>query len=84
MSLVPERMSDNTVNYLLKDSFNRYYRFNPSDSEVGAWEHSLRAMASVVEEANLSDNGVVLEYQLPLTSPRLDCLFLRTRRRRPG
>ncbi len=30
---------------------------------------------SVFEEANLIDHGVILEYQLPLTSKRLDCLI---------
>ena len=58
----------------LEDSFFRHYRFRPSPAEVNAWKNSLRAVSQVFQEADLDDHGVILEYQLPLTSKRLDCL----------
>jgi uncharacterized protein len=35
-------------------------------------------MSSVLQYADLTDNGVILEYQLPLTSKRLDCMVTGT------
>jgi uncharacterized protein len=36
--------------------------------------NSLRAVSLVFSHADLTDQGVILEYQLPITSKRLDCL----------
>jgi len=35
----------------------------------------LRALSQVFQYANLVDQGIILEYQLPLSSKRLDCLI---------
>lgn len=59
----------------LSDEFIRHYRYKPSPSEVNSWRNSLRAVSGVFQEANLNDHGVILEFQLPLTSRRLDCLI---------
>lgn len=59
----------------LKGAFFDHYRYNPPSSEVMSWKNSLRAMARVAERANLTDHGVIVEYQLPLSSKRLDVMF---------
>ncbi len=59
----------------LKDAFFGYFRYHPPHSEVAAWRNSLRATAQVFSAAGLVDQGVILEYQLPLTSRRLDCMI---------
>jgi uncharacterized protein len=59
----------------LSDSFFRHFRFRPSPAEVNSWRNSLRAVSQVFQLGNLEDYGVILEYQLPLTSKRLDCLI---------
>ena len=59
----------------LRNAFFNYYRFSPSPGEIMSWRNSLRAMSNVFQYANLMDHGVMLEYQLPLTSRRLDCLI---------
>ena len=59
----------------LSDAFIKHYRYKPSPSEVNSWRNSLRAVSGVFQEANLNDHGVILEFQLPLTSRRLDCLI---------
>ena len=59
----------------LSDAFIKHYRYKPSPNEVNSWRNSLRAVSGVFQEANLSDHGVILEFQLPLTSRRLDCLI---------
>ena len=35
----------------------------------------MKAVALVFLDAHLTDQGIILEYQLPLTSKRLDCLI---------
>ena len=64
----------NQISEKLKEAFFHRYRFHPSPGEVNSWQVSLSAMAHVLQLAELMDHGVVLEYQLPLTSKRLDCL----------
>jgi hypothetical protein len=58
----------------LSDAFIRYFRYKPAPSEVNSWRNSLRAVSDVFQLAHLDDHGVILEFQLPLTSRRLDCL----------
>ena len=59
----------------LQDSFLRQMGHLPSRSEVAAWTNSLRATALAFQHGGLTDHGVLLEYQVPLTSRRLDCLL---------
>jgi len=65
----------NRIASKLRDAFSRHYRFAPSPGEENAWRNSLRAMSQVFQFGNFTDHGVILEYQLPLTSRRLDCLI---------
>jgi DUF2075 family protein len=65
----------NQVAEKLKSAFFSYYRYNPSPNEVNSWRNWLRAMAQVVEYAELKKSGVLLEYQLPQSSKRLDCML---------
>lgn len=58
----------------LRDAFFAYYRYKPSPAEVSSWRNSLRAMKDVLELASLRDHGILLEYQLPLSSRRIDCM----------
>jgi len=59
----------------LKRAFFRHFRYEPPNSEVRSWQNSLRAMSQVFEHSGLLDHGVLLEYQLPLSSRRLDCII---------
>ncbi|MBM3763408.1 MAG: DUF2075 domain-containing protein [Acidobacteria bacterium] len=59
----------------LSDAFFAHFRYQPQPPEVNSWRNSLRAMCQVFEHADLQDHGVLLEYQLPQTSKRLDCLI---------
>ncbi len=64
----------NRIAERLRVAFRNGYRYEPSPSEVASWRNSLRAMALAFDRAELKDNGVLLEYQLPATSRRLDCM----------
>jgi DUF2075 family protein len=64
----------NQIAEKLRTAFFQQYRYEPSPNEVNSWRNSLRAVADVFREGGLDDHGVMLEYRLPLTSRRLDCL----------
>ncbi len=75
----------NQVADKLKEAFFAYFRYNPSPAEVNSWRNSLRAMSDVVTHGGLTSTGVLLEYQLPLSSKRLDCMLTgHDRAGRPG
>src|SRR6266508_3275137 len=65
----------NRIAQKVRESFLQQMGHYPPDSEVNAWRNSLRATAMVFQRANLLDHGVIVEYQLPLTSRRLDCMI---------
>src|SRR3989344_2692122 len=65
----------NQIAEKLRTAFFNYFRFYPSPAEVNSWRNSLRALTMVFQSANLIDHGILLEYQLPLTSKRLDCMI---------
>lgn len=70
-------IDDNIQNQIagkLNNAFFEHFRYHPSDAEVRSWRNSLRAMSLVIQSAELTDHGIILEYQLPLSSRRLDCL----------
>jgi hypothetical protein len=65
----------NRITGKLRAAFEQHFRYSPPPSEVRSWQNSLRAMCNVLQHASLLDHGLLLEYQLPLTSKRLDCLI---------
>lgn len=73
-----EFIRDNAQNSIvskLKDAFFKYYRQEPQPNEVQSWYNSLKSISQVFDDVKLHDHGVLVEYQLPLTSKRLDCLI---------
>ncbi len=76
--MCPDFVRDTTRNQIaekLREAFFSYYRYQPSHGEVASWRNSLRAMKDVVVSTNLDDVGVLLEFQLPLSSRRIDCVL---------
>ena len=59
----------------LADRFFEEFRYRPSPSEVTSWRNSLGAMAHVLQLADLTDQGILVELKLPLSSKRLDVLI---------
>jgi hypothetical protein len=72
----------NQVADKLRQAFVNYYRYSPSQAEVRAWRESLRSVSQVFKHNGLLDHGIILEYQIPFTSKRLDCLITGTDERR--
>ncbi len=70
-------VEDSTRNQIaekLKHSFFLNFRYEPSPSEIKSWQNSLRAFSQVLSSSQLLDHGIILEYQIPLTSLRLDAM----------
>jgi len=73
-----EFISDTVQNRIaskLEESFEQQFQYRPPQAEVRSWQNSLRSMAAVLQTGDLTDHGVVLEWQLPLNSRRLDCMI---------
>src|SRR5205814_3875382 len=64
----------NQIAQRLETAFFDYYRYSPHRSEVASWRNSLSAMAHALNLGKLKKQGIILEYELPLSSKRLDCL----------
>ncbi len=69
-----ETLQNQIVNKL-KTAFFNYFGFNPSESEQRSWRSSLWAINNIFTVAKFKDHGIFLEYQLPLSSKRLDCMI---------
>lgn len=70
-------ISDATRNGIaskLERSFLDAFHYKPSLQEVMSWQNSLFRMAFALQQGDFMDHGVLLEYQLPLSSRRLDCM----------
>lgn len=58
----------------LERAFLDAFHYRPSHQEVMSWQNSLFRMAHALDKGAFVDHGVLLEYQLPLSSRRLDCM----------
>jgi DUF2075 family protein len=64
----------NGIAIKLENAFLDAFHYKPSPQEVRSWRDSLREMAHVLKDGHFLDHGILLEYQLPLSSKRLDCM----------
>ncbi|HEX6595728.1 MAG TPA: DUF2075 domain-containing protein [Acidimicrobiales bacterium] len=64
----------NRITAKLQQTFEQQFQYQAPQSEVRSWQNSLRAMSSALQLGGFTDHGVVLEWQLPLSSKRLDCM----------
>jgi len=60
--------------YQISKSFYKYYKRKPSLSEIKSWKSSLNILNNVLCE-DLKDSYIVFEYELPLTSKRIDLIL---------
>ena len=64
----------NQITVKLTTAFFEYFRYNPPESEKKSWRESLSKISGVLQYLHFQNQGIILEYQLPLNSKRLDCL----------
>jgi uncharacterized protein len=69
---------------ILRNRFQARLDYSPSDSEVRSWEKSLGAFADAITGCGMEESWIVLEYQLPLASKRIDCMIIGTNHKNSG
>lgn len=65
----------NQIAEKLKQAFFNYFRYYPSPNEVNSWRNSLRPVSDAISYGELEETGIILEYQLPQSSRRIDVLL---------
>ena len=70
-----EHTKQNEIAARLSQAFFDHYGWSTPDSEVRSWRNSLRALSNAIELGGFDDHGLLLEFQLPLTSRRLDAMI---------
>ena len=66
---------NNQMADLLREAFFKQFGFRPSQNEVMSWRNSLFRLSDIMERANLTDQGVMVEYKLPLSGKRIDVVI---------
>ena len=59
----------------LASKYQSYYRRAVVDSEYRAWQQSSQYLKSSFEVASLTDNKLIVEYELPYSSRRIDVIL---------
>jgi hypothetical protein len=68
--VVFSRLSDK-----LAGAYKEYYHRGASKGEVGSWQQSFNFLKNSFEVAGLEDNRIIIEYELPYSSRRIDVLL---------
>lgn len=59
----------------LRTAYESYYYRLASPQELVSWTNSLQFVKNIIEYASLKDNMLVVEYELPYSNRRIDCLL---------
>jgi hypothetical protein len=70
------RLANGSLLPELLERFTFQHGYRPSPSELHSWERSLPHTARLLVTAGLEDVQVLVEYQLPLASKRLDVVLV--------
>jgi hypothetical protein len=66
---------ENQIADLIGRSYERYYRHRPSPSEHRSWQQSFNFLKNSFEYTGLIDNKIIIEYELPYSTRRIDVLL---------
>ena len=73
-----ERFNDDVIQNCIADraaeKYQAHYNRRPGDAEYRAWTYSLAILNNSFTYAGLKDNHIVVEYELPYSSRRIDVL----------
>lgn len=72
---VRAQIAANTLVPTMSEQFAIAYGYHASPAEQRSWERSLAVLTNDLHDAGLGQVEVLLEYQLPLTSRRVDALL---------
>lgn len=80
---IPEATSGEIASILQK-RFSDRLEMKPSPEEVKSWKNSLGGFAEAVATKGMDDAWIILEYQLPLASLRIDAMIVGTNKDKKG
>lgn len=66
---------ENKIADIIGDNFYAYYKREVGKREYNSWANSLRLVKDALDIAELKDNYIVVEYELPYSSKRIDVLL---------
>lgn len=66
---------ENAIADQIGTSYERYYKRRVNSSEFRAWQQSLNFLKNSFEYSSLSDNRIIIEYELPYSTRRIDVLL---------
>ena len=66
---------ENKVADRIGTSYEKYYRRRVGPSEYRAWQQSLNFLKNSFEYSSLTDNRIIVEYELPYSTRRIDVLL---------
>jgi len=74
-----ERFNEDVMQNCIADraaeKYRAYYKKNPADREYRSWAISLAILNNSFHYAGLKDNHIIVEYELPYSSRRIDVLL---------
>lgn len=70
------KVYDETLTPILEREFIKQFGESTSDSEVTSWRNSLKALAKILEQTNLKNSYIFLEFTMPLVSRRCDVILV--------
>ena len=70
-----EDVSQNSIADRAAEKYQVHYRRRPSSSEYRSWQYSLAILNNSFRYADLRDNHILVEYELPYSSQRIDVLL---------
>ena len=70
-----EDVLDNKIGDILKKRFEDYYKRQSNEREVRSWNNSLSKFKDILDTSKLSDNKIIVEYELPFYEKRIDVLL---------
>ena len=65
----------NKIADLVRERFEEYYHRRANESEYRSWQASLNILNNSLVHAQLLDNKIVVEYELPYSTRRIDVLL---------
>lgn len=69
------KSTQNSISGILDNEFTKYYGYRPSQNEVISWQNSLKELSDLISSVDFTNQGVKLEYFIPLSSLRIDVLL---------
>lgn len=65
----------NNISSTLTNEYIDYYGYSPSNNEIISWQNSLKELGELLKSVNFTNQGIKLEYFVPLSSLRIDVLL---------